>query len=407
MYGVKNVVGHFIMKDPLMNVNTLMNRPSSLALELKEHVSPYYPPRTYHNAYTADLTIAFAVDYTTAGERLTERAAKGKYLQLPLYLSPQARVHRLKQYMDEHPGIRTINIAGNGIYTLKEHRIDQPTINRILYDTLKTPPHPVHILSGGQTGVDEAGAVAGAVLGWDVTVTFPKGFKRRISDSEGDIDSTYPQIREHYETSIKELHHIVDTPMNQYIKSKCVVFAKTAYQWGEFSNFHSKFPVKIPGTDIKLYTSEHLYQILKHPRHPDVQWQIYKNYNTYVIKKLARETPFHPEDVPWDELKEYVMYQVVLMKLQSHEDIFKALFRATKGRDIVEYSTRDRYWGAGPVDDDPTILQGDNQLGKTWMWLRDNPPTGCFPSSQEVRTEVARRLKLFIKMVETRERTLL
>ena len=51
-------------------------------LEIVAHRSPSYVPRTRENADTADLTIAVAADYSSAGERLTKRSAGSKYLAL-------------------------------------------------------------------------------------------------------------------------------------------------------------------------------------------------------------------------------------------------------------------------------------------------------------------------------------
>jgi len=75
----------------------------------------------------------------------------------------------------------TLNIAGNGIYTLKDYGYTQQQIDEFVYDLLKavisSPKLNVKIgliRSGGQTGVDEAGAKAGARLGIKTFVLAPK-----------------------------------------------------------------------------------------------------------------------------------------------------------------------------------------------------------------------------------------
>ena len=85
-----------------------------------------YGYRTYKNA-SADVTLAFAVDFSTAGERLTTKAvsATGK-LYIPLHIDTWADDHG-KIYRDIIDAARaiaglglslvTINVAGNGIYT--------------------------------------------------------------------------------------------------------------------------------------------------------------------------------------------------------------------------------------------------------------------------------------------------
>lgn len=61
-----------------------------MQLAILEHASPSYAPRTAVNAKTADATLAFAVDFNSAGERLTRRVAEGRYLAVPLSREPEA-----------------------------------------------------------------------------------------------------------------------------------------------------------------------------------------------------------------------------------------------------------------------------------------------------------------------------
>jgi hypothetical protein len=155
-------------------------------LTILEHTSSSYAPRTYANAAKGDVTIAIAVDYNTAGERLTHRAAGEKYLKLdPDNLAiDNARMlwFRLKA-MGKKDAV--INVAGNGIYTLSKRGCDQHRMNQYLYSMLLNVCKywPIgEIVSGGQTGVDLAGGVAGYVLGIKTTMLMPKGFKQRFED---------------------------------------------------------------------------------------------------------------------------------------------------------------------------------------------------------------------------------
>lgn len=159
-------------------------------LSIVEHKSASYSPRTYHNASVADITVAIAVDHNTAGERCTQKAvfaAKQEILKLSLdgdnYLNMARQVwHRVK-----HLDNPTINIAGNGIYTLNKHGWTQEKVNRIVYDILAKvhKHHPIKkIVSGGQTGVDLAGGVAAYKLGIDCEMTLPKGFIMRCFDGK-------------------------------------------------------------------------------------------------------------------------------------------------------------------------------------------------------------------------------
>lgn len=163
-------------------------------LVLRAHTSPSYPPRTFENAGGADLTAAFARDFSTAGERLTKKAAGGRYVALPLDASALENARLLFAALRERGVERpTLNIAGNGIYSLAPAGWTQDRVNAYLLDVLC----PVHthwplgrVVSGGQTGVDWAGAVAATALGISAQMTFPAGFLQRgLSnvDAPGDV----------------------------------------------------------------------------------------------------------------------------------------------------------------------------------------------------------------------------
>lgn len=165
-------------------------------LLIREHKSASYAPRTYANAHDADITIALAVDYNTAGEKLTHKAAIGKYLALPLENCWIENARTLYTFMRERQA-RTINVAGNGIYTLNKHGWDQDQINVQVHLMLEIvhKHHLIHkVISGGQTGVDIAGGYAGWKLGIDTVLTLPKGFKQRHEDGV-DVEHTEGEIR--------------------------------------------------------------------------------------------------------------------------------------------------------------------------------------------------------------------
>ena len=155
-------------------------------LIILEHKSSNYSHRTYHNASVGDITAAFAVDYTTAGERLTHKAAGDKYIKLPLSTDYLQLARDLYGNMRQRDA-RAINVAGNGIYTLDKHGWSQEQVNRVVYDILAQ----VHkfwridkIVSGGQTGVDLAGGVAAYKLGIDCVMTLPKWFIMRFQNGK-------------------------------------------------------------------------------------------------------------------------------------------------------------------------------------------------------------------------------
>jgi hypothetical protein len=167
-------------------------------LTILEHTSSSYAPRTYANAAKGDVTIAIAVDYNTAGERLTHKAAGDKYLKLdptlPWIENARLLFKRLAQNGSNAP--KTINVAGNGIYTLHK-KMSQEEANLYVYNILAqvSEYYPIkEIVSGGQTGIDLAGGVAGYVLDIQTTMLLPKGFKQRFKDGI-DIVQTEQDVR--------------------------------------------------------------------------------------------------------------------------------------------------------------------------------------------------------------------
>jgi len=153
-------------------------------LTIAEDMRPGYGPRTYVNAKSADLTVAFAVDFTSAGEITTYKAAAGKYVSINLHSdTPETAARRIVDYMGQYD-VKCINIAGNGIYTLVKYGWSQERINLFVFSTLRLLvsriDHPeLSIRSGGQTGVDWAGLVAGVALGLTTTGYWPRNFRMR------------------------------------------------------------------------------------------------------------------------------------------------------------------------------------------------------------------------------------
>jgi len=164
-----------------------------MGIYLLEHASPGYQGRTKFNADNADLTLAFTVDEHTAGEHSTRKlATEAKYGRIDLNTTTATCAARNISYLigvkcREKP-CEIINIAGNGIYTMAKHGWTQDQTNQYLYDVFvemrdKWGCMPTKgFRSGGQTGVDIAGAVAASVIGIDAVITFPKGFRQRGID---------------------------------------------------------------------------------------------------------------------------------------------------------------------------------------------------------------------------------
>ena len=168
------------------------------AIDVRYHSSSSYAPRTGENARSADVTVAFATDYSTAGEKLTHRMAGSKYISVPLDMQIPEAAQRLADFMHQQHA-RTLNVAGNGIYTLAKRRLTQAGVNQWVFDVLKLVHADIrldHIRSGGQTGVDTAGLVAGVALGIPVTGLYPKGFRQRLANQTDVSRSADDLVRE-------------------------------------------------------------------------------------------------------------------------------------------------------------------------------------------------------------------
>lgn len=80
---------------------------------MEEDPSPYYPPRTFKNAYAADGTVRFAADFTTAGEKLTLTAIqRSKKPHFDVDVLGSTQPEELVSWIMENK-IRVLNVAGN------------------------------------------------------------------------------------------------------------------------------------------------------------------------------------------------------------------------------------------------------------------------------------------------------
>jgi hypothetical protein len=175
-------------------------------IEFIEDKSSGYRSRTLKNA-SADVTIAFAVDFNSAGEKLTKSSVfnQGK-TYIPIDATTlditddliQSIINKLNKsgYVDIFTGKRhiTLNIAGNGIYTMRgkwtQDQVDD-YVYRVLKDViLKFDGSIISLRTGGQTGFDEAGAKAGRKLGLKTLILAPLRWKFRDSSGRDIMNET-------------------------------------------------------------------------------------------------------------------------------------------------------------------------------------------------------------------------
>lgn len=184
---------------------------SSIDLQLVAHAEYSYVPRTTENAKGADVTVAFAVDFNTAGERLTKREAGVRYVGITYGIDPAVAAASLLKFLVERKG-SSLNVAGNGIYTFAENLklsevLAQAQANQWVFDVLSRVVAKIPLVSlrsGGQTGIDQAGLVAAVALGIPAIGLYPKSFRRRNAKGE-EIHSTSGRMREELLSQVQKL----------------------------------------------------------------------------------------------------------------------------------------------------------------------------------------------------------
>ena len=151
-----------------------------------------------------------------------------------------------------------------------------------------------------------------------------------------------------------------------YLRAECIVFRKTAEEFGGLSNMAPGYPIRVNG--VRIFTAEALYQACRFPHRPTVQQLIIGQHSPMTAKMVSK--PYRNDSRPdWDRVRVKVMRWCLRMKLAQHWAKFSQLLLSTSDRSIVEDSRKDDFWGALPTPDD--TLVGMNVLGRLLMELRD------------------------------------
>ena len=144
-------------------------------------------------------------------------------------------------------------------------------------------------------------------------------------------------------------------------------------EYGFMSNFHAA-AVEIDG--LVWPTTEHFYQAQK-SRDAEYQAKVRAAVSPGQAKRLGtapgggrkatnqswfKQTGRSPR-ADWEEIKVDVMRVAVCAKFTQHADLAARLL-ATGDAELIEDSTRDGFWGAGPDG------QGTNWLGRVLMEVR-------------------------------------
>ena len=154
--------------------------------------------------------------------------------------------------------------------------------------------------------------------------------------------------------------------LRTYHRADSAVFLKTKEKYGGLSNMAGGYPLVV--NDIKIRTSEALYQACRFPHMPEVQQLIIGQRSPMTAKMKGK--PHRQNSRPdWNAVRVKIMRWCLQVKLAQNWDSFSELLLETANLPIVEQSRRDDFWGAKPVDKDTLI--GVNALGRLLMELRE------------------------------------
>lgn len=156
-------------------------------IDFQEEQAHGYKVRTIKNA-SADATLAFAIDFNTAGEVLTKNSVieQGKkYIPVDVNFMTSSTVMDFAIDLLNKYEPKTLNIAGNGLYTMKG-QYNQQEIDKLMFNFLSyvlNSPKLINkielIRSGGQSGFDEAGIKAAVKLNIPALILAPRGWTFR------------------------------------------------------------------------------------------------------------------------------------------------------------------------------------------------------------------------------------
>lgn len=150
-----------------------------------------------------------------------------------------------------------------------------------------------------------------------------------------------------------------------YNKNECITFKSTKGKNGALSNMASGFPLHIG--NIWIRTSEALYQALRFPEYPEIQKKIIEFPSPISAKKYGRANIAKTRD-DWNKHRFKIMRFCLELKLLQNRELFSKALLETKNLPIVEYTDKDKIWGA---TDEGSYYSGTNALGRLLMELRE------------------------------------
>lgn len=152
-----------------------------------------------------------------------------------------------------------------------------------------------------------------------------------------------------------------------YNPKEAIVFRKTTEKFGGLSNMASGYSLYI--NEVVIPSAEHLYQAMRYPHSPQIQFEIINQDNAMLAKKISNKYKDKFSRPDWAKVQTKIMRWVLEIKLSQNWNKFSEILKQTHNLPIVEYSLDDKIWGAKPDGDN---LVGINALGRLLMQLREN-----------------------------------
>ena len=160
--------------------------------------------------------------------------------------------------------------------------------------------------------------------------------------------------------------------VREYKKRECITFKSTKGKNGALSNMAPGFPIVIDGQAIR--TVEALYQALRFPYNTQIQQEIIDYPSPISAKKFGRKH-IDKSRPDWNIHRFKIMKFCIELKLFQNFEKFSNVLLETNNLPIVEYTDKDKVWGA---IDEGDYYVGTNVLGRLLMELRENLKSGKF-----------------------------
>jgi ribA/ribD-fused uncharacterized protein len=145
-----------------------------------------------------------------------------------------------------------------------------------------------------------------------------------------------------------------------------ITFRKTTEAFGGLSNMSSGYSLNINGIIVK--SAEHLYQAMRYPLNPEIQAEILNEHSPMTAKMISKKYREKFTRPDWDLVRFQIMKWVLEVKLSQNWATFSNLLLQTENKAIVEFTPKDKVWGAVL---EGTKLTGTNALGRLLMSIRE------------------------------------